>query len=126
MNENAKRYGKEFAAAMVCYGVLLPLSIHLLKSDPQSPWRVVWALLPVVPAPFAIAAVVRFYRGLDELHRRIHLEGLSYSFPATFLFTMTYGFLQNAGFPPLDLVQLASGMIGLWGLGLGIAARKYR
>lgn len=126
MNNNTKRYAIEFRAAMVSYVLLLPLSLHLLESNQHSSWRVVWALLPVLPAPFAIAAVVRFYRGLDELHRRIHLEGLSYSFPATFLFTLTYGFLQNAGFPPLDPIKLASGMICLWGLGLAIATGRYQ
>lgn len=100
MNANEKRYGKEFGAAMLGYAILLPLSIHLLKSDPLSPSRFLWALLPVLPAPFAIWAVVRFYRGLDELHRRIHLEGLSLSFPASLLIIFTYGFLQNAGLPP--------------------------
>lgn len=126
MNANAKRYGKEFGLAMLGYVILLPVSIHLLKENPQSSARFLWALVPVLPAPFAIWAVVRFYRGLDEMHRRIHLEGLSLSFPASLLIIFTYGFLQNAGLPPADLIRVASMMIGLWGLGLGIASWRYR
>jgi hypothetical protein len=126
MDTNAKRYGKEFGAAMLGYVILLPVSIHFLKADPHSPSRFLWALLPVLPAPFAIWAVVSFYRGLDELHRRIHLEGLSLSFPASLLIIFTYGFLQNAGLPSVDLIWVASMMIGLWGLGLAIASRRYR
>ena len=126
MDANSKRYRKEFGAAMLGYFILLPVSIHLLKGGAQSSWRVLWALLPVLPAPFAVWAVVRFYRGLDELHRRIHLEGLSLSFPASLLIIFTYGFLQNGGLPPVDLIWVATMMIGLWGLGLCIASWRYR
>jgi hypothetical protein len=126
MNANSKRYKKEFSIAMLGYAILLPVSIHLLKGDSHSPLRFLWAILPALPAPFAVWAVVRFYRGLDELNRRIHLEGLSYSFPATLLIIFAYSFLQNAGLPPVDLIYVATMMIALWGLGLGIASRRYR
>ncbi len=126
MDANRKRYQKEFGTSMLGYFILLPVSIHLLKGNPHSSWRVLWALLPALPAPFAVWAVVRFYRGLDELHRRIHLEGLSLSFPASLLIIFTYGFLQNAGLPSVDLIWVATMMIGLWGLGLCIANWRYR
>jgi hypothetical protein len=126
MNTNTKRYLKEFGTAMLGYFILLPISLHLLKTAPQSSSRFLWAILPVLPFPFVIWAVVRFYRNLDELHRRIHLEGLSYSFPASLLLMFTYGFLKNAGLPPIDLIWLASIMIGVWGLGVGIASRRYK
>ena len=125
MEAHGKRYIKEFGSAMAAYAVLVFLSIWLLRRDVHSPLRALYALLPVVPAGFALWAAVRFFRGLDELQRRIQFEAVAFSFLATCLITLTYGFLQNAGFPPGDWVWVAPMMIILWGFGLAIAARRY-
>jgi hypothetical protein len=126
MDANCKRYGKEFGSSMAAYTVMVPVSIWLLKGHEHSPLRYVFAVLPVIPSAFAMWAAIRFFRGLDELQRRIQFEGIAFSFLGTCLLTLTWGFLQNAGLPPADVIWVAPLLIMLWGLGLGIASRRYQ
>ena len=111
---------------MVAYTVMVPVSIWLLKGHEHSPLRYLFAVLPVIPSAFAMWAAIRFFRGLDELQRRVQFEGIAFSFLATCLLTLTWGFLQNAGLPQADVIWVAPLLIMLWGLGLGIASRRYQ
>ena len=83
-------------------------------------------MLPVIPSAFAMWAAIRFFRGLDELQRRIQFEGVSFAFLGTCLISLTWGFLQNAGLPHADVIWVTPLLIILWGLGLGIASRRYQ
>ena len=69
---------------------------------------------------------MRFFRGLDELQRRIQLEAVAFSFLATCLITLTWAFQQNAGLPRFDVSWVAPLLIALWGIGVGIAKRRYQ
>jgi hypothetical protein len=126
MNANAKRYLKEFGASMAAYAAMVPVSIWLLKGHEHSPLRYFFAVLPVIPSAFAMWAAIRFFRGLDELQRRVQFEGMAFSFLATCLLALTWGFLQNAGLPQADVIWVTPLMIMLLGLGLGIASRRYQ
>ena len=72
-----------------------------LEGDAITGWaRVVAAL---VPLPFFVTFLVSFIRtvrGMDELERRIQLEGLAVAFPLTLVLLMTLGLVQVAR--PLD------------------------
>jgi hypothetical protein len=124
MDANAKRYLKEFGSSMAAYAVMVPVSVWLLKGREHSPLRYLFAVLPAIPSAFALWAAIRFFRGLDELQRRIQFEGIAFSFLATCLLTLTWGFLQNAGLPQADVIWVAPVLIMLWGLGLGIPSRR--
>jgi hypothetical protein len=63
---------------------------------------------------------------MDELQRRIQLEALALASDGTALLTFSYGFLENVGFPHLSLFWVLPLMCALWGLGAGVAGRKYR
>jgi len=126
MDANAKRYLKEFGTSMAAYTVMVPISIWLLKAHEHSPMRFLYAVLPVIPSAFAMWAAIRFFRGLDELQRRIQFEGMAFSFLATCLISLTWGFLQNAGLPHADVIWVAPLLIMLWGIGLGISSRRYQ
>ncbi len=126
MNTGVKRYLKEFGGAMAGYTVLVPVSIWLLRGRECSPWRYPIAILPVIPAILAMWAVIRGVRSLDELQRRIQFEAIIFSFLATCLLTLTWGFLQNAGLPHADVLWVAPLLITLWGVGLGIAHWRYQ
>ncbi|MBX3001045.1 MAG: hypothetical protein KF893_21160, partial [Caldilineaceae bacterium] len=67
MNKAAKTYTIEFVLSMSAYVILLFGSIWLLKQMPESPWRFVLAILPVLPLLFALGAFLRFLGRLDEL-----------------------------------------------------------
>ena len=125
MDANHKRYLKEFIPAMAAYVIVTFASVWLLKRNEHSPLRFLLAVVPVVPAAFAMWAAIRYFRGLDELQRRIQFEGLAFSFLATCLIALSWGFLQNAGLPHADVIWVAPLLIGLWGVGTCVAKRRY-
>jgi hypothetical protein len=126
MDVNARRYLKEFGSSMAGYAVMVPVSSWLLKGHEPSPLRFLFAILPVIPSVFAMLAAIRFFRGLDELQRRIQFEGVVFAFLGTCLISLTWGFLQNAGLPRADVIWVPPLLIMLWGVGLGIASRRYQ
>lgn len=125
-NHAGRAYVIEFGSAMLAYTIVLGVSIALIERDPQSPWRYPLAIAPIVPACFALLAFVRFLGRVDELQRRIQFEAIGLSFAATGVLTFAYGFLENVGFPRLSYIWILPLMVMLWGLGLGIASRRYR
>lgn len=58
--------------------------------------KVAAALAPIVPTALLLWFVVSAIRGLDELHRKVHLEALVIAFPLSILMLVTLGFLQLA------------------------------
>lgn len=125
MDSNHKRYLREFLPAMGVYAILVMVSVWLLKHQVYPPLRLLFALLPVIPALLAMWAAIRYFRGLDELQRRIQFEGLAFSFLATCALALTWGFLQNAGLPHADVIWVAPALVFFWGLGACIAKRRY-
>ena len=126
MDANAKRYLREFLSSMAGYTVLVPLSIRLLRGHEHTVLGYGLAFLPIIPSGFALWAFLRFFRELDELQRRIQLEAVAFSFLATCFITLTWAFQQNAGLPQFDVSWVAPLLILLWGVGLGIAKRRYQ
>lgn len=70
----------------------------VLDKDLQLPaWvKVTAALIPILPTALFLWIVVSALRGLDELHRRVHLEALAIAYPLAILLLVTLGFLQLA------------------------------
>jgi hypothetical protein len=128
MDKVSKTYGARFAWAMITYGVVLVVSVLILKSttDPDAPWRIPVALTPVVPALFGMGAFVRYMGSMDELQRRIQLEAIAFSFGGTAALTFGYGFLEGVGFPSLNWTFVFPLMMVLWGIGVAIAGRRYK
>ena len=62
---------------------------------------------------------------MDELQRRIQLNASGFAAGATAIIALTYGFLENAGFPLISWIWIFPIMVGLWGLALPVASRKY-
>ena len=96
----------------------------------QPAWlRVAAALLPILPTAVFLWFVVAAVRGLDELHRRVHLEALVIAYPLAILLLMTLGFLQLAiELPPEDWSyrHVWAFLPLFYFFGLGIAWRRYR
>ena len=122
----ARRYTLGILTATILYAITLFISITLLKHNPLAPQRYLIAILPVLPALWIPAVVLRFFRELDELQRRIQLEGLAFGFTATAVLTLAYGFLQNAGLPQINWVWVWPVMGVCWSIGLAIAHWRYR
>jgi hypothetical protein len=126
MDANAKRYLKEIGTSMAAYTAMVSLSIWLLRGQEHSPLRYLLAGLPVIPSAFAMWAAIRFFRGLDELQRRIQFEGMAFSFLGMCLVSLNWGFLQNAGLPQADVIWVTPVLLALWGVGSCVASRRYQ
>jgi hypothetical protein len=97
-------------------------------SKPGSGAALAWALLPVPVFAFFIWAFARAVRGMDELERRIQLEGLALAFPIALLVVFTAGLLDLAGFHGegnWDLPRLWPLMLLPYWMGILRARRKY-
>jgi hypothetical protein len=126
MDANSKRYMREFLPAMMVYALMVIVSVWLVKHQIYPSLRIVFALLPMIPALFAMWAAIRYFRGLDELQRRIQFEGVAFGFLATCLIFLTWGFLQNAGLPHADVIWVAPVLVFFWGVGACVAKRRYQ
>jgi hypothetical protein len=126
--KTGRTYMAQFGLAMIVYGLVLLASVLVLNSnpDPDAPWRIPLALAPTIPAIYGLMAFVRFMGGMDELQRSIQLEAIAFGFGGTAILTFGYGFLQGVGFPNLNWTFIFPLMIGLWGIGVAVAGRKYR
>ena len=120
------RYRKAIWASMTGYMVMLMLAITFIKHYPESTWRYPAVLVPVVPAIFGLVGIMRAIRAMDEMQRRVHLEGVAFAFIVTVLITLSWGLLERAGMPKLPSIWVCTLMLGLWGIGNRLAARRYR
>jgi hypothetical protein len=126
MDANEKRYLKEIGSSMAVYTAMVAVSVWLVKGHGNSPLRYLFATLPVIPSAFAMWAAIRFFRGLDELQRRIQFEAMAFSFLGTCLITLNWGILQRAGLPHADVVWVTLLMFALYCIGIFIACRRYQ
>jgi hypothetical protein len=112
---------------MVAYVVLLFISVWLLNNLPEGEWlRYPASVLPVFPIVYGASALLRFIRDIDELQRRIQLDGIAFGFAATAIISMTLGFLENAGLPRVGMIWVFPMLVGFWGIGTYFANRRYR
>jgi hypothetical protein len=126
MQPATRAYLKEFGAAMVAYVVVLFASIPLVNANLGSPIVYPLALAPMVPALFAVLAVVRATACVDELQRRMQLEALAFAFAGTAIVTFSYGMLGFVGVPQANWTLVWPIMGLLWLVGGVLAQRRYR
>ncbi len=110
---------------LVIYVGLLFFSFNWLGANPLSPWRFIVALLPMVPGVFIALGVVRAIMQLDELERKILLEGMAVSFACTLILVLSMGLLGQAGIPQLNGIYIGAVMALLWLVGKLWMTRKY-
>ena len=122
----SKQYAVEFGSAMLGYSVAVVVSISLIRQFPNSDWRYILALLPVLPAMLAMWAFVRALGRMDELQRRIQFDAIVFAAGATGMLTFGYGWLENVGLPHLPLLWVLPMMVALWGVSVAVNSRKYR
>lgn len=104
-----RRYVRELAVTMAAYAVLLVLSMTLLKRVDAPALRALLALVPVVPVALAVAAMVRYFRGVDELQQRIELEAVSLGGALLALLYLAGGLLQAA-----RVIDLPADQVMIW------------
>jgi hypothetical protein len=121
-----QRYVLELSAALAVYMLLLTGSLLWLQhAAPPAPWRDLIALAPMLAGGGVCWAILRHFRRVDELVRRIQFEALAFAFGGTALLTFSYGFLEGLGYPRLSMFAVWPVMAVLWCVGGLIARRRY-
>ena len=121
-----RRYMIEVGLSMICYAIVLVISLKLLPTAPPGWKRVLLAAAPVIPAAFLLVSVIRLFARIDEMQRRIHLEAVALAAGVTALLALTCGFLENAGAPRLSGFWTFGSICVLWGVFGMILQRRYR
>ncbi|MCB0094923.1 MAG: hypothetical protein KDE46_04345 [Caldilineaceae bacterium] len=125
MNKHVKEYLLGFGLSMGFYIVAVFVSITLLKRYPDLPFKTLVAVLPVIPILFALRAFLRYLNNIDELQQRIQMNSIAFAAGATGIGTLTYGFMENAGFPQLSWLWVLPIMMVIWGIATAVASRRY-
>ena len=110
---------------MAAYVVLIFFSRWIWPQVPPS-WRILIALLPVIPTIFVFVAIVRFTMAMDELQRNIVVHSLALAGGATALLSVTYGLLEGQVLPrPSAWCTYAVFMV-CWLVASKFVSRRYR
>jgi len=113
--EANQKYRLELFLAMGAYMVVLIGSITAAKSMESGVARTLLLLSPAIPMGFAVWAIARHFRRMDEFLRLRSLEGLAIAAAVTAGLSLTYGFLESAGFPKLSMFWVWGVMGMAWG-----------
>lgn len=111
-----RRYLREFGIAMLAYVIVMFLCTYWLNSHPASAWRIMAALLPLIPIAGVFLAVLRYMAHTDEMLRRLQLQALAISAGLTAFLVLTYGLLETVGFPKLSAWWAFICVDVLWGI----------
>lgn len=125
-----RRYLREFLPAMGAYVLAVFASLWVLQHVDAALPRALVALLPVLPIGFALRAIMRFVRGVDEMQQRIELESIAFATALVSLLYLAGGFLQLARVIDLP-AGLAMTMVfpltcGVYGAAKLVVAGRFR
>jgi|SRR4051812_46654192 hypothetical protein len=114
--EASRKYFVELGGAMALYIAILFGSIYLARTMDVSPLRTAVLIAPMIPILLAVWAIARHFRRMDEYVRLGSLEGIAIAAGVTAGWTLTYGFLESAGFPRLSMFWVWPVMGLVWGV----------
>ena len=114
--EANSKYRVELFSAMLLYMAVLFGSISLSKEMEPGMARTLLLVTPMVPLMLAVWAIARHFRRMDEFIRLRALEGLAIAAAVTAGLSLTYGFLESAGYPKLSMFWVWTVMGATWGL----------
>lgn len=121
----ARAFNGDFWPSMLGYGIVLTAVLVWGHLDGDSPWRYLWATLPVVPAAWTVRAVLRHIHRIDDYQRLLLLRGLGVGFATAMIASLTLGFLGIAGLPMRfgGWIIYGIGMLG-WVSGTHLAQKR--
>ena len=122
----ASSWNRTFVLHMLVYAAVVVPALSFLKAHPDTPWKIPIAVAPAVPLAFLVLASVRHTRRLDEFQQRKMLEVLAFAYPTMLVGSITYGFLEHAGFAQPNWMFVGVWMFALVGVGQILAWWRYR
>ena len=115
-HEGNRRYRLELFAAMGAYMLVLFGSISFAKGMDENLGRTLLLITPIIPLMLAVWAIARHFRRMDEYLRLRSLESIAIGAAVTCALSLTYGFLESAGFPKLSMFWVWPVMGFVWGM----------
>jgi hypothetical protein len=106
----------ELSAAMILYAAVLYVAISARMQVPDGTWRTLLIVSPILPIALIIWTIARGFRRMDEFIRFRWLEGIAVAAATTAGWTLTYGFLETAGFPRLSMFTVWPVMGTVWAM----------
>jgi hypothetical protein len=113
--EDNRRYKTELGVSLALYMLALLGSLYYAKSMDEGMARTLFLLLPVIPMALCVWAIARHFGRMDEYLRLRSLEGLAVAAAVTAGLSVTYGFLESAGFPKVTMFWVWTVMGFVWG-----------
>lgn len=114
--EGNRKYFIELFGSMALYAAVLFGSISFGRPMQPGLVRTLLLLSPMLPLGLAIWAIARHFMRVDEFVRLRTLESLSIAAGVTAALSLTYGFLESAGFPKVSMGWVWPVMGMIWGL----------
>ena len=117
MNQKAKisRYFVELMSSMALYVIVLATAIRMAPGIQSVGWKVIVSASPMIPIGLAIWAIARHFGRVDDYLKLLMLENVAVAAAVTAGASLTYGFLENAGFPKLSMFTVWPVMGAVWG-----------
>jgi hypothetical protein len=113
--EANRKYQVELFSAMLAYLLVLMGSIALAEPMEPGTMRTLLLVTPIIPLALSIWAIARHFKRMDEFVRLRSLESLAIAAAVTAGLSLTYGFLESAGFPKLSMFWVWGVMGLIWG-----------
>jgi len=114
VSQAPRRYFIEFNAAMLLYAAAVVGRKFILPGIGDPLLRDLILGSPILPICLMALAVLRFYRRMDEYHRLQLLEALAFSAGVTAVVSASWMFLEEAGFPHLQMFHAMMVMMLSW------------
>ena len=111
-----RKYYWELGGALLLYLVVLIATLHFGAGVSSGALQTAVYMSPMAPCLVAIWAIVRQVRRSDEYIRKSTLEDIAVAAAITAGWTLTYGFLENAGLPRLSMFWVWGVMGVAWGM----------
>jgi hypothetical protein len=114
--EALRRYHLELGGALALYLAVLFSAIRFYEAMEPGLVRTLLIVSPMLPVFLMAWAIARQFRRMDEFVRLRSLESMAIGAAVTAGFSLTYGFLELAGFPKLTMFWVWGIMGGTWGI----------
>jgi len=106
----------ELLSALLLYVAILVGSICASRELAPGLARTLLVMSPTIPVMLAVWAIARHFRRMDEFVRLRSLESVAIAAGVTAALSLTYGFLESAGFPRLSMFWVWGVMGGTWAI----------
>lgn len=108
------RYCAEMSGAFVLYALTLWVAHDIGFHRQSGIVRTLVLIGPMGPVLLVVWAIARQIHRVDEYGRKVMLETIAIAFGITAAWTLTYGFLENDGFPKLSMFTVWPVMGAAW------------